>query len=277
MSKGFIIFLIVLGAVIVIALALIITLTVINNKYKNFVLENSGSIKKLKELNNRMLFKIYTSSFTLRHRYDNKSNWKKTEPGAYFSMKIRNDLEYWSKLLSAVKFNIDLLKDYEKEIATIETEDISENCCLNANMNYKKCLKTEVKLFNSLIKKPSITLNVDVVLRYVSPKGKVDLSKKQTFNYVDTVRIFDSVSSYRVDRSTYEKLVKAERGILSDSMRYDVMKRDGFRCVICGMSARDGAILHVDHIIPIAKGGKTEMSNLQTLCEKCNLGKSDKI
>jgi 5-methylcytosine-specific restriction endonuclease McrA len=42
------------------------------------------------------------------------------------------------------------------------------------------------------------------------------------------------------------------------------------------MSAKEGAILHVDHIIPRSKGGKDEMDNYQTLCHKCNIGKSNK-
>ena len=42
------------------------------------------------------------------------------------------------------------------------------------------------------------------------------------------------------------------------------------------LTAKDGVKLHVDHIIPVYKGGKTTMSNLQTLCDRCNLGKSDK-
>ena len=66
---------------------------------------------------------------------------------------------------------------------------------------------------------------------------------------------------------------------MTDSLRYDVMNRDGFRCVLCGASPKTNPniILHVDHIIPLAKGGKTEMTNLRTLCERCNLGKRDKI
>lgn len=54
------------------------------------------------------------------------------------------------------------------------------------------------------------------------------------------------------------------------------MKRDGFRCVLCGRTAADGVKLHVDHILPVSKGGKTEVDNLRTLCDECNLGKSDK-
>lgn len=60
-------------------------------------------------------------------------------------------------------------------------------------------------------------------------------------------------------------------------IRFKVMQRDGFKCRICGKSpANDPDItLHIDHIIPCAKGGTAEMENLQTLCSKCNLGKSD--
>ena len=67
-----------------------------------------------------------------------------------------------------------------------------------------------------------------------------------------------------------------QRKLMTDSLRYDILKRDGFRCVICGRTANDGVKLHVDHIIPIAKGGKTVKENLRTLCEKCNWGKGDK-
>lgn len=64
----------------------------------------------------------------------------------------------------------------------------------------------------------------------------------------------------------------------SKSMKYDVFKRDNFKCTICGKSpATDPSItLHVDHIIPYSLGGETVMSNLRTLCSDCNLGKSNK-
>lgn len=64
---------------------------------------------------------------------------------------------------------------------------------------------------------------------------------------------------------------------MTKSMRYDVLKRDGFRCKICGATEEDGIKLHVDHIIPVSKGGKTEMDNLRTLCNICNSGKGAKI
>lgn len=60
-------------------------------------------------------------------------------------------------------------------------------------------------------------------------------------------------------------------------MRFKVMVRDKFKCCICGRSpsSTPGLILHIDHIKPWSKGGETVMENLQTLCQDCNLGKSN--
>lgn len=67
---------------------------------------------------------------------------------------------------------------------------------------------------------------------------------------------------------------KAERESLTPALRYKIIKRDGSRCRLCGASVSTGAVLHVDHIIPIAKGGRTEDGNLQALCAVCNQGKA---
>ncbi|MGD0766730.1 MAG: HNH endonuclease [Tepidisphaeraceae bacterium] len=60
-------------------------------------------------------------------------------------------------------------------------------------------------------------------------------------------------------------------------MRYLVLSRDGFRCVLCGASpaTAHGVKLHVDHITPWSKGGETILSNLRTCCEQCNIGRSN--
>jgi HNH endonuclease/Homing endonuclease associated repeat len=62
-------------------------------------------------------------------------------------------------------------------------------------------------------------------------------------------------------------------------LRFTVFQTDSFRCRSCGASpAKTPEIeLHVDHIIPWSKGGETEIQNLQTLCSKCNFGKSNSM
>ena len=70
--------------------------------------------------------------------------------------------------------------------------------------------------------------------------------------------------------------VKSTR-VISDKLRYQILKRDNFKCCACGASpAKDPAVeLHIDHIVPWSKGGETTANNLQTLCSRCNIGKSD--
>jgi hypothetical protein len=62
-------------------------------------------------------------------------------------------------------------------------------------------------------------------------------------------------------------------------LRLKVLDRDGYTCIRCGRSPalERGVVLHVDHRKPFARGGKTELTNLQTLCSECNLGKGDEI
>ena len=63
---------------------------------------------------------------------------------------------------------------------------------------------------------------------------------------------------------------------ISKKLRYEILRRDGFRCVQCGKSAEeDGVKLEIDHKIPVNMGGLTDYSNLQTLCRLCNQGKKD--
>ena len=58
---------------------------------------------------------------------------------------------------------------------------------------------------------------------------------------------------------------------------WGVLARDKWKCLSCGISSKeDGVLLEVDHIIPRSKGGSDDMSNLQTLCKKCNIGKSNR-
>lgn len=60
-----------------------------------------------------------------------------------------------------------------------------------------------------------------------------------------------------------------------DSLYYRVLKESGGHCALCGASKKDRP-LHVDHIKPRSRGGKTEYENLQVLCSKCNQTKSNK-
>ena len=117
-----------------------------------------------------------------------------------------------------------------------------------------------------------------IIYSYTSPKGR------NHYANAINVSIEDVIPDYlQIDRdfgNKYNKFgvskaqVLRERSKLTKKLRYQVLKRDHYQCVICGRGAKDGVKLHVDHIKPVARGGKTTLNNLRTLCADCNLGKS---
>ncbi len=68
-----------------------------------------------------------------------------------------------------------------------------------------------------------------------------------------------------------------DRREISLGLRFRILYRDNFKCVLCGNNppASPGLTLHVDHIVPWSKGGRTELENLRTLCAACNLGRGN--
>lgn len=58
-------------------------------------------------------------------------------------------------------------------------------------------------------------------------------------------------------------------------LRLRVLDRDGFRCVLCGRSPAilAGVQLHIDHVVPVSRGGRATAENLRTLCAECNVGR----
>lgn len=56
-------------------------------------------------------------------------------------------------------------------------------------------------------------------------------------------------------------------------LRYQILRRDNFKCALCGKTAIQDTILVIDHIKPVVRGGGNDPKNLRTLCRECNHGK----
>jgi hypothetical protein len=106
-------------------------------------------------------------------------------------------------------------------------------------------------------------------------KKEMKKKKKETMK-----RIYGNVKKNLEEKQRKDYSKKTKEFYSSDEwrrLRYIVLREQGGRCQCCGRSAKDGVILHVDHIIPLSKdwSKRLEKDNLQVLCEDCNLGKSN--
>ncbi|AKG24294.1 HNH endonuclease [Calothrix sp. 336/3] len=71
-------------------------------------------------------------------------------------------------------------------------------------------------------------------------------------------------------------MAKTPRIPIPKEVRQYVLQRDQYQCQSCGKKETESQ-LTIDHIIPLARGGQNDMSNLQTLCLTCNQRKNDKL
>ncbi len=248
-------------------------------RMKRLVKKTSPAYLGLQELNKKYeeIFlrfqEDYVYSFTAKSKqnYDHFFNSKRFNDGLKEILTGGIDVEY---LANAIQWNKDKYAEYEEEYyaAVVYTTEIGfQKLEVPRRISYKRYSKYEHKLD---LKKMNAQMKFQVTINvyYNSPGGRNRYHKYQTLTDRDVINRYNLMLESERNQTEAQK----QRSLLTSKMRYEVMKRDGFKCVICGRSAAvDGVKLHVDHIKPVAKGGKTEMSNLRTLCQDCNLGKSD--
>lgn len=70
---------------------------------------------------------------------------------------------------------------------------------------------------------------------------------------------------------------KAARVTIKASTRQQIFSRDGGVCVHCSGKIHANELWHVDHLVPLSKGGSNEIDNLALSCVRCNLEKHNKL
>lgn len=86
----------------------------------------------------------------------------------------------------------------------------------------------------------------------------------------------DALADIGFETTLRKYRIKKQRSLMTPELRRQITRRDNYTCKICGKYMPDGVGLHIDHIKPVSKGGKTVPSNLQVLCSKCNGSKSNR-
>jgi len=152
---------------------------------------------------------------------------------------------------------------------------------LNKSKGIEKFYNTP---FNSLIIR--FYLNDSMSSVEIAEKIYKDTGVKITARYIQLVTKKLGVSrnysqafklAIKVGRKSYKHLKKSIKSSelrhgISLATRYAVMKRDNFKCLICGKDSRKSQLV-IDHIIPVVRGGTNDIINLRTLCRACNHGK----
>jgi len=191
-----------------------------------------------------------------------------SEHGKYSSTTVNRLLGSWLKALQRADLqptrnwgitNEELFENIEGLWRSLGRQPYYSDCVKPVS---KYCAGTYEKRFGSWRKA------LEAFVAYIN-----DESARTTF--VEEIKNGSGSSSAK--EPTDIKAVKRATRTILWRLRFLVMRKDNFTCKNCGRSpaAELGVILHVDHKKAWSKGGLTTIENLQTLCQKCNIGKSN--
>jgi hypothetical protein len=178
---------------------------------------------------------------------------------------IANRFGSWNKALEAAGLNIgryrkiddkELFKNIEEIWIKLGRQPLHDE--INKNIS-KYSIGAYRNRFGSWSKV------LEAFIKYINSEEEIfEIEKENPLNHVNQINK-NSPIKHQTNRSINWRL------------RFLVMRRDNFKCKICGKSPSTNPTveLHVDHIKPWSKGGESTLDNLQTLCSKCNIGESD--
>ncbi len=119
---------------------------------------------------------------------------------------------------------------------------------------------TNLFFFKNMINLELSKLDGDIQIASIEPQSKAELRNIEQFSLNKIIEMYPKYGT-ELKESVFEKS-KNENG--------------NYVCAECGRIFLTREFLHIDHMIPMSKGGLTVQNNLQVLCRTCNMRKSDK-
>lgn len=242
----------------------------VQDEREKVVFERSERLQRLLSLNNDCFFYRITNNRVITISCQSINELNTIDLRDAFIENLTGDLPAIRDMIRKIEYNKSQYLDYIKEYDSIVRYNYSIDSKNYAEFDYFNDI--ERSLVEQLRKTPTTDQQITVQAKYHNVFEKKEYNRSRSFD-VNEIKECCAIAESLVPNQSSTQI---ERNLMTNSLRYNIMKRDGFRCVLCGASANDGAKLHVDHIFPVSKGGKTEPNNLRTLCESCNRGKGAK-
>ena len=262
-------------AIIILIVCWFIYQQILNQKKRMYVLNNSPCIASLIEFNKHSKFKIFDNNPRYKRFCNSKSQLDNFNIDNHMLLTIEDSTDYFVNLIKAIDYNRQKYQQYEIQYNNIikkNTNNINyESLSKGSIVSCEEFIAIEKEEIRSIKMNAILDFNIELIVCYTSPRGRNSYFKTYNFSYNNIKYYLEEYNKMQVNKQS----ASYQRKLMTPKMRYQVMQRDGFKCVICGRTQNEGAKLHVDHIKPVSKGGKTEASNLRTLCDMCNLGKGD--
>jgi len=267
-----------LGLMLAVVAAIAIPVVIVTRS-RRIVSDTSTALAGLRDLNSRYLDSVMPLPVLQRHYRHiakSKSALERLDLTAFMARCVLEDEEWLAREIEIRTARMQRYSAYTRELTTLGEHQIGRTT--DPRLTPERYSTLERRAFHKqILAAPAPLANIVATASYTSPKGQNSYTRRLDWDFAHLKVGMREAQRAREQRSTTEYLRQRERTLMTPKLRTDVLRRDGSRCRMCGASAADGVTLHIDHIIPVSHGGRTTHDNLQTLCQSCNLGKSNRF
>ena len=270
-----------IASLITIAILLISTIVwlALTLRARRLVSQSSVALRELDALNQRYSARAAVHPqlrFDFRHSANSKSGFDRFDLNAYMRDELLKNQAWFTQEIAKRLSAIDEFQGYVDASMRVGTKWLGESN--HARLTPEKFMTIEKKLFcGRALTYPHPSASVTFTVTYTSPQGQNSYARHLSCDFNHIRAGLHTALDTRARQTTVQALRQRERSLMTPGLRVQVLRRDGNRCRMCGVSVNDGATLHIDHILPVSRGGKTVAENLQALCDSCNLGKSNRF
>lgn len=263
------------AALIAIAAALVLVAVLVRRQH--LVAGASVALERLAAVNatyRPMLTRQPPIHFSFVESVNSKSKYDRFDLVAFMTRCVLEQESQIQRDVDSRWAAVEQFQNYEREVDSVfrRTLGVSSHQRLTQDVfNSTERRMFERQRFRS--DPPSARLRATVT--YTSAKGQNSYARSLDWGFDQLRAGLREAQERRARQSTTQFLRQRERALVTDRVRMQIFRRDDFRCRMCGASGREGAELHVDHIVPVSRGGRSGLENLQALCKACNLGKGN--
>ncbi|MBQ2781139.1 MAG: HNH endonuclease [Clostridia bacterium] len=241
------------------------------------VKHSSQALSQLANINSKTKYKKLEEKYFYSYNCMSRAEFNHFSLEDYFCEIIGDNESFYHRIITSIEHNKKEKEKYKRKLKSVDFSQ-SEIIAQTEKIPFALYNKHEKKLYNKMLLPNPIT-EITIVCRkeYTTPAGRTHTWSDEEYHYKELACFYEQAKKNKEQREIRKGQIEYERGLMTPSLRYEILRRDDFSCQLCGSTAKDGVKLHIDHIIPVSKGGHTTPENLRVLCDRCNLGKSDKI
>jgi len=255
-----------------------VTWCAIVRRQRRLISEKSAALQRLDALNSRSRELVAghpAIRLTFGAAVNSKPRFDRFDLRAHMEASVLEHEDWFEQELLPRRTSVRNFGAYRLDAEAISYELLGKSS--RPGFSDAKFARIENRLFRRRhLPDPAPNATITATVSYTSPQGRNSYSQQLKWDYEMLEQGFRIAQANRARLSTTEALHKQERRLMSAGLRTQILRRDGYRCRMCGATAAK-ATLHVDHITPVSLDGRTVPENLQVLCQSCNLGKGNRF